>query len=160
MQHHLEAVSVHGSWIRTADSQRHVVELPVLSYGPSLCIYLLPDAILSTWLYLQDNWMQWLMRMLLTNCTDVQLNARLTQRDWRWHCERWFQQSLAQGVLDIFFIDTSPAIQDYHEEVWATNQGMPGRCSACTRDHPFCRHVSSGLRQVRRSPYHLAGMHL
>lgn len=52
-----------------------------------------------------------------------QLNATLTMRDWRWHCERFYQRTLAQGLIDIFFIDTSPAIQSYHGEVWASNRG-------------------------------------
>ena len=53
----------------------------------------------------------------------LQLSERLVERDWRWHCERWFQRTLARGVIDIFFIDTSPAIQSYHAEVWAGNKG-------------------------------------
>ena len=42
-----------------------------------------------------------------------QLDVRLAARDPRWHCERSFVLSLAQGQVDIFFIDTTPIIDTY-----------------------------------------------
>ena len=52
-----------------------------------------------------------------------QLDVRLTERDARWHCERFFSLSLANGDVEMFFIDTTPIIRSYAEEVWATNRG-------------------------------------
>ena len=55
----------------------------------------------------------------------LQLSKRLTERDWRWRCERWYQVSLSQGQVDLFFIDTSPFLQQYWDVPWAHN---PGAC--------------------------------
>ena len=56
-------------------------------------------------------------------CISLQLNERLIERDPRWHCERWFQQSFLDGLVEIFFIDTNPFILRYHTEPWAINKG-------------------------------------
>ena len=58
-------------------------------------------------------------------CISLQLNERLIERDPRWHCERWFQQSFLDGLVEIFFIDTNPFILRYHTEPWAINKGAP-----------------------------------
>ena len=50
-----------------------------------------------------------------------QLDVRLTARDPRWHCERFFSVPLAGGNVEIFFIDTTPIIRSYADEVWAIN---------------------------------------
>ena len=52
-----------------------------------------------------------------------QLDVRLTERDARWHCERFFTLSLADGDVEIFFIDTTPIITSYYDRVWADNRG-------------------------------------
>ncbi|KAK9813485.1 hypothetical protein WJX73_001645 [Symbiochloris irregularis] len=52
-----------------------------------------------------------------------ELSAALTRRDWRWHCERWYQRSLGRGDTDFFFIDTNPGVSDYRQDVWAANKG-------------------------------------
>jgi hypothetical protein len=53
----------------------------------------------------------------------MQLDQRLAARDWRWHCERSYMLSLADGQVELFFIDTSPFVQDYQTAVWSVNQG-------------------------------------
>jgi tartrate-resistant acid phosphatase type 5 len=53
----------------------------------------------------------------------VQLDARLTQRDKRWHCERSFTVPAAGGRAEIFFIDTTPIVDDYQHVSWAKNRG-------------------------------------
>lgn len=50
-----------------------------------------------------------------------ELSVNLTVRDSRWHCERSFVESL--GFVDIFFIDTSPFIQNYTIQPWAKYSG-------------------------------------
>jgi len=62
------------------------------------------------------------------NCSDrtylsVQLDVALWEQDWRWHCERSFMLTLGNGVADLFFIDTNPAISDYQTAVFANNTG-------------------------------------
>lgn len=52
-----------------------------------------------------------------------QLDVRLTARDPRWHCERSFSINLAGGDVELFFIDTTPIIRSYTDEVWAINRG-------------------------------------
>jgi tartrate-resistant acid phosphatase type 5 len=52
-----------------------------------------------------------------------QLDVRLTARDPRWHCERFFSIPLAGGDVEIFFIDTTPIIRSYADDVWAINRG-------------------------------------
>ncbi|CAL8470778.1 g10320 [Coccomyxa elongata] len=52
-----------------------------------------------------------------------QLDVRLRERDSRWHCERSWTMTLADGAVDFFFIDTSPMVQEYHQVVWASNRG-------------------------------------
>jgi len=51
-----------------------------------------------------------------------QLDPRLIERDWRWHCERSFVYSVNDD-LDIFFIDTTPIVDDYLKYKWAENKG-------------------------------------
>lgn len=52
-----------------------------------------------------------------------QLNVALWEQDWRWHCERSFMLTLGNGVADLFFLDTNPAISDYQTAVFANNTG-------------------------------------
>ncbi|KAG7671144.1 hypothetical protein Ndes2526B_g02400 [Nannochloris sp. 'desiccata'] len=52
-----------------------------------------------------------------------QLDVRLTARDPRWHCERLFSVPLTGGDVEIFFIDSTPIIRSYVDEVWAGNRG-------------------------------------
>lgn len=56
-------------------------------------------------------------------CLSVQLDVALWEQDWRWHCERSFMLNLGNGVADLFFIDTNPAISDYQTAVFANNTG-------------------------------------
>jgi len=56
-------------------------------------------------------------------CLSVQLDVALWEQDWRWHCERNFMLTLGNGVADLFFIDTNPAISDYQTAVFANNTG-------------------------------------
>ncbi len=53
----------------------------------------------------------------------VQLDQRLADRDWRWHLERSYTLSLANGHVELFFIDTSPFVEDYQTAVWSVNEG-------------------------------------
>lgn len=51
----------------------------------------------------------------------------LRTRDPRWHCERTFQLALGDGKAEIFFIDTSPFIEDYRNVSWFDQEGAtPG----------------------------------
>lgn len=52
-----------------------------------------------------------------------QLDRRLTERDWRWHLERSYTLTLADGLVQLFFIDTSPFVEDYQTAVWSVNEG-------------------------------------
>ena len=58
-----------------------------------------------------------------TLCPWLQLDAALAARDTRWHCERSYQLLLADGALELFFIDTPPAIASYHNSTWANHRG-------------------------------------
>ena len=60
----------------------------------------------------------------------AQLDIRLQQRDRRWHCERFWTVKLADGVIEIFFIDTSPLVHEYQKVVWAENKGAAYHRSA------------------------------
>jgi tartrate-resistant acid phosphatase type 5 len=51
------------------------------------------------------------------------LSADLTARDWRWHCERSYTEQFLGGLVEFFFIDTSPFILDYHTRSWAQYKG-------------------------------------
>lgn len=53
----------------------------------------------------------------------LQLDARLAQRDARWHCERSFVLSLAGGAVDVFFLDTTPLLLEYAAVPWRANRG-------------------------------------
>ena len=53
----------------------------------------------------------------------LQLDRRLTDRDWRWHLERSYTLLLANGQVEMFFIDTSPFVQEYQTAVWSVNEG-------------------------------------
>ncbi|EFN52564.1 hypothetical protein CHLNCDRAFT_32423 [Chlorella variabilis] len=52
-----------------------------------------------------------------------ELDARLAQRDARWHCERSFVLSLAGGAVDVFFLDTTPLLLEYAAVPWRANRG-------------------------------------
>lgn len=54
----------------------------------------------------------------------LQLNRKLRERDWRWHCERSFQVQVMGDRAELFFIDTNPFILEYHSQPWAANRGM------------------------------------
>ena len=62
----------------------------------------------------------------------MQLDARLAERDWRWHCERFFSLALGGGDVELFFIDTSPGVASYAKAPWAVNAGAgrPSQLSA------------------------------
>lgn len=51
------------------------------------------------------------------------LSADLTARDWRWHCERSYTESFLDGLVEFFFVDTSPFILEYHDRSWAKYDG-------------------------------------
>ena len=53
----------------------------------------------------------------------VQLDQRLADRDWRWHLERSYTLLMANGHVELFFIDTSPFVEDYQTAVWSVNEG-------------------------------------
>ena len=52
-----------------------------------------------------------------------QLGAALVERDWRWHCERSYTRQFLGGLLEIFFIDTSPFITEFQRDSWAVYEG-------------------------------------
>jgi tartrate-resistant acid phosphatase type 5 len=52
-----------------------------------------------------------------------QLGLELASRDPRWFCSRTYLNSIGDGLVDIFFIDTSPMITSYHTTEWARYQG-------------------------------------
>lgn len=52
-----------------------------------------------------------------------QLDIQLMQRDRRWHCSRLYSLNLADGEADLFFMDTSPFITEYHSQPWAKLDG-------------------------------------
>lgn len=49
-----------------------------------------------------------------------ELDMELVRRDERWHCSRLYSLSLADGKADLFFMDSSPLIQQYHTTPWAS----------------------------------------
>ena len=51
------------------------------------------------------------------------LSADLTARDWRWHCERSYTEVYLGGLVEFFFVDTSPFILDYRNKSWAKYNG-------------------------------------
>lgn len=53
-----------------------------------------------------------------------QLGPALVHRDPRWHCERAFSLSFADGRVQLFFIDTSPMMSFYRDTSWAGNPGL------------------------------------
>ena len=55
----------------------------------------------------------------------MQLDATLVERDWRWNCHRSFEMTLGEGLVELFFIDTNPAVQTYYDRPWANFTGMP-----------------------------------
>ena len=52
-----------------------------------------------------------------------QLGVGLADRDDRWFCQRRYTKSFGNGLLDVFFIDTSPMILSYHDTEWARYPG-------------------------------------
>jgi tartrate-resistant acid phosphatase type 5 len=45
-----------------------------------------------------------------------ELTGSLQARDGRWYCERNYVKSFGGGLLDVFFIDTSPMIMEYRND--------------------------------------------
>lgn len=70
----------------------------------------------------------------------LQLDVRLRDRDSRWHCERSWTMTLAEGAVEFFFIDTSSMVQKYREVVWAVNRGA--------RKSPTAAHAISDVSPV------------
>ena len=58
----------------------------------------------------------------------MQLDATLVERDWRWNCRRSFELKLGKGLLELFFIDTNPAVQKYYDRPWANFTGTGSTC--------------------------------
>lgn len=48
-----------------------------------------------------------------------QLGQALMSRDSRWFCQRRYTKRFGNGLVDIFFMDTSPMILEYHETEWS-----------------------------------------
>ena len=53
----------------------------------------------------------------------LQLDIGLRERDHRWHCARSFERQHRQQEIEIFFIDTNPAIEGYQMAPFADNKG-------------------------------------
>ena len=53
----------------------------------------------------------------------MQLDAEVVNRDWRWNCQRTVERRLGGGMAELFFIDTSPAVQKYYSQPWANFTG-------------------------------------
>lgn len=53
----------------------------------------------------------------------VQVGSSIRVHDTRWHCARQYTQTLLNGVIELFYIDTSPFIQSYYETSWAKYKG-------------------------------------
>ena len=53
----------------------------------------------------------------------LQLDIGLRERDHRWHCARSFERQHRQQEIEIFFIDTNPAIEGYQTAPFADNKG-------------------------------------
>ena len=52
-----------------------------------------------------------------------QLGTALSKRDWRWHCERSYSLRYLNGLVEFFFIDTSPFIAGLLNQSWAQYSG-------------------------------------
>ena len=66
-------------------------------------------------------------------------------RDWRWNCQRAFEKQLGGGLAELFFIDTSPAVQKYYKQPWANFTGRgPWHPWTCMTMTP----ASSGVQYV------------
>ena len=77
----------------------------------------------------------------------MQLSQRLTERDWRWRCERWYEVSLSGGAVQLFFIDTSPFLQQYWDVPWASNPGE--LCSPAAQPaRPCCTATPAALARM------------
>ncbi len=59
-------------------------------------------------------------------CPALQLGSALINRDLRWHCERQYSLSLAGGLVDFFFLDTTPFVKKYRRRPWAKYTGSGG----------------------------------
>ena len=57
------------------------------------------------------------------NPLPLQLDIALRERDHRWHCARAFERQHRQQEIEIFFIDTNPAIEGYQTAPFADNKG-------------------------------------
>ena len=68
----------------------------------------------------------------------MQLDAEVVNRDWRWNCQRTFERRLGGGVAELFFIDTSPAVQKYYNQPWANFTGGATSFLAMNYTHPTC----------------------
>ena len=76
-----------------------------------------------------------LLGVFLSCCLmSLQLDQQLAERDWRWHLERSYTLSLANHQVELFFIDTSPFVQEYQTAVWSVNEGK--LCLLHSLDHP------------------------
>lgn len=53
----------------------------------------------------------------------LQLGVELMHRDARWHCERSYTETFADGRVQLFFIDTNPFIAMYRDTDWARYDG-------------------------------------
>ncbi len=58
-----------------------------------------------------------------THPLPLQLDIGLWKRDHRWHCARTFERQHRQQEIEIFFIDTNPAIEAYQTAPFADNKG-------------------------------------
>lgn len=52
-----------------------------------------------------------------------QLGQALAARDPRWYCQRRYTKRFGNGLVDIFFIDTSPMVLEYHSMEWGKYPG-------------------------------------
>ena len=52
-----------------------------------------------------------------------QLGQALVSRDPRWYCQRRYTKRFGSGLVDMFFIDTSPMVLEYHDMEWGRYPG-------------------------------------
>lgn len=64
-------------------------------------------------------------------CRAVQLATNLIDRDPRWHCERQYSLQLAEGRVQLFFLDTTPFVNKYRKKSWAKYPGSPLALFCC-----------------------------
>eukprot|EP00891_Asterochloris_glomerata_P006092 jgi/Astpho2/6092/gw1.00084.65.1_t len=71
----------------------------------------------------QVPWFAVLGNHVPTHPLPLQLDIGLWKRDHRWHCARTFERQHRQQEIEIFFIDTNPAIEAYQTAPFADNKG-------------------------------------